>query len=153
MSPALPKPYTEPVHHLLTLAGQISSDLAAGYTGTEHLLLALLLFKEAGASRILRQRGITEEDLTRRLRNLMVTREPSDRPIPSTRPTDQVNQVLSDAIDEADRCGFPYVASEQILIALLRQEDTVAARVLQGAGFDLAAAREAVEELHARGAD
>ena len=148
VSPIRPKPYTEPANHLLTLASQVSANLRAGYTGTEHLLLALLLFKESGAYKILQMANIEEQDVQKRLKNLMIVHEAGDHPIPSTRPTDEVNKVLSDAIIEAEELGFPYIASEQILVAILKQPETIAGRVLHDLGLNFEKGRSIVRSMH-----
>lgn len=97
---------------------------------------------------VLARAGIAAEDIHRRLRSLMVA-PGAGTPRRNGPPTGAVNQVLADAGQEAAELGLGCVASEQILVALLRQPDTVAAQVLGELGLDLGRTRTLVRELHA----
>lgn len=52
---------------------------------------------------------------------------------------------------EAERLQHRYLGPEHLLLGLLRQTDTTAARLLRAHGLDLAAARAAAERLVAQG--
>lgn len=56
-------------------------------------------------------------------------------------------QVLSLAQEEAIRLKHNYIGTEHLLLGLLRQEESVAARVLESLGVGLSKARTAVEYI------
>jgi hypothetical protein len=65
--------------------------------------------------------------------------------------TDRARKVLTLAQDEAQRFHHHYIGTEHILLGLLRVEDGVACRVLQGMGVELDKARTAIEFIVGRG--
>jgi ATP-dependent Clp protease ATP-binding subunit ClpA len=63
----------------------------------------------------------------------------------------EVRRVVELAGEEASRLGHRYVGPEHLLLGMLRDGDSAAARVLQAEGVDLEAARAALGLLVARG--
>src|SRR5262249_53664662 len=62
----------------------------------------------------------------------------------------RARQVVVDAQDEARELGHDHIGTEHLLLALLRERTTVAARALERAGIDHASVREAIEEAVGR---
>jgi ATP-dependent Clp protease ATP-binding subunit ClpB len=58
--------------------------------------------------------------------------------------TTKSREAFQDALDRASRFGNPEISPEHLLVAMLEQEGGVAGPLLQKAGVDLAALREAV---------
>jgi ATP-dependent Clp protease ATP-binding subunit ClpC len=65
--------------------------------------------------------------------------------------TDRTRKVLAFARDEAIRLGHDHVATEHILLGLVREGEGVAAAVLMNLRIDLPGVKERVEELTSRG--
>jgi Clp amino terminal domain, pathogenicity island component len=65
--------------------------------------------------------------------------------------TDRARNVLTYAQVEAQRFDHSYIDTEHILLALVRESDGTAARVLETMGVELAKVRTAVEFLIGRG--
>jgi ATP-dependent Clp protease ATP-binding subunit ClpA len=63
----------------------------------------------------------------------------------------QVGRVIDLAREEAERLGHRYVGPEHLLLGLLRDGRSQAARILQAHGVDLAAARAALDRLANQG--
>jgi ATP-dependent Clp protease ATP-binding subunit ClpA len=63
----------------------------------------------------------------------------------------EVRRVVELAGEEASRFGHRYVGPEHLLLGMLRDGDSGAARVLRAEGVDLEAARAALGRLAARG--
>jgi plasmid stability protein len=63
----------------------------------------------------------------------------------------RARQVVVDAQDEARELGHGAIGTEHMLLALLRERTTLAARALGFAGIDHATVRDAVEEVVGRG--
>jgi ATP-dependent Clp protease ATP-binding subunit ClpA len=63
----------------------------------------------------------------------------------------EVRRVVELAGEEASRLGHRYVGPEHLLLGMLRDGDSAAARVIQAEGVDLEAARAALGLLVARG--
>jgi ATP-dependent Clp protease ATP-binding subunit ClpA len=65
--------------------------------------------------------------------------------------TEPAQQVLDLAQEEAERCGHRYLGPEHVLLGLLAEGQSRAARVLRAAGVDLVAARAALARLAGQG--
>ncbi len=65
--------------------------------------------------------------------------------------TERARKVLSLAQEEAQRFQHNYIGTEHLLLGLVREEEGVAARVLQKLGVELNKVREAVEFIIGRG--
>ena len=63
----------------------------------------------------------------------------------------EVRWVVELAGEEASRFGHRYIGPEHLLVGMLRDSDSGAARVLRAQGVDLEAARAALGLLAARG--
>ena len=63
----------------------------------------------------------------------------------------RARQVVADAADEARELGHESIGTEHLVLGLLREPPTQAARVLEAAGLTLAEARLAVEAAVGRG--
>jgi ATP-dependent Clp protease ATP-binding subunit ClpA len=65
--------------------------------------------------------------------------------------TEPAHRVLDFAREEAERCGHRYLGPEHVLLGVLAEGHSRAARVLRAAGVDLTAARAALARLAERG--
>ena len=65
--------------------------------------------------------------------------------------TDRARKVLTYAQDEAQRFNHNYIGTEHILLGLVREGDSTAARVLESMGVELVKVRTAVEFLIGHG--
>jgi len=65
--------------------------------------------------------------------------------------TEQAHRVLDLAREEAERCGHRYLGAEHLLLGVLAEGQSAAARVLRAHGVELATARAEVRHLAERG--
>ena len=65
--------------------------------------------------------------------------------------TEEAHRVLDLAREEAERCGHRYLGPEHVLLGVLAEGQSGAARVLRAHGLDLVAARAALARLAERG--
>jgi ATP-dependent Clp protease ATP-binding subunit ClpC len=132
------------------IAQEEAKRLNHDYVGTEHLLLGLIALGEGVAAQVLANLGV---DL-RRVRseiekivgtgdNVMLLGE-----IPFT---PRAKKVLELAVEEAQNMGHNYVGTEHLLLGLIREEEGVAARVLENLGVRLDVVREEVISLLGEG--
>ena len=123
--------------------------------GTEHLLLGLIREQEGVAARVLERLGVSPgraQNEIRRQMELMDARGVSG-PITGSRTWSAgARRVLELAWDEArelnPKLGLPlYVDTEHLLLGLVREVDSTAARVLRALGVDLDQVRREVIKL------
>lgn len=72
---------------------------------------------------------------------------------PFDRFNDRAKRVLALAQDEAIRFGHNYIGTEHLLLGVIREGESIAARVLDALGIELSKARSAVEFMIGRGRD
>ncbi|MGH9172480.1 MAG: Clp protease N-terminal domain-containing protein [Acidimicrobiales bacterium] len=130
---------------VIEIAGREAASLSHDFTGTEHILLGLVLCEDDVASRLLATHGIVAEQVRGRVaRASGLGSETSEY---SNSLTARAKQVLSLAGREADLLGDDNVRPEHLLLGIIRQETGVAALVLQDKGIDLAELRGEILEL------
>ena len=138
--------FTERARRVILL-GQEEAGLAnSSHVGTEHLLLGLMREQEGVGAQILTKMGVTPERLRQEIaKETERSHEPS-----SSEPklTPRAKRVLELAADEAVRMKHNYIGTEHLLLALMREKDGTAAKVLSKLGLNLEKARqEAIEYL------
>src|SRR3989339_60973 len=138
--------FTERVQRVIIIAQEEAKRLNHDYVGTEHILLGLVALGEGVAAKVLANIGVdlrrvrTEvEKLVGTGDNVMLLGE-----IPFT---PRAKKVLELAVDEAQNLGHTYVGTEHLLLGLLREEEGIAARVLENLGVRINEARDEVSSL------
>ncbi len=128
--------FTDRARTALSLAEKMASRMSAGYVGTEHILVGLLREKEGVAARVLKANGADEEKIVEMIRELImpeVTVSVKEREGYSPR----ARFVLEEAHRQADRFGANATGTEHILLAMLREGENVAVRLLNTLGISV----------------
>jgi ATP-dependent Clp protease ATP-binding subunit ClpA len=134
--------FTEAGRRVVDSAEQEARTLRHTRIGTEHLLLGVLSQPEEPGARALAKLGVTlgaARAQVMRIVGLPETPSPPALPI-----TPQARDALAGALREAIELGRTTVSPEHVLLALLRERDSVAVRVLRDAGVDPRRLREEV---------
>jgi len=119
--------------------------------GTEHLLLGVLGRTDEAGARALDRLGVTLGAARAQVMRIVGLPETSSPPtLPLTPPA---RDALGGALREAIELGETTVASQHILLAVLRERDSVAVRVLRDAGVVPGRLREEIAAASAAAAD
>lgn len=132
--------FTQRTKRVLTLAEEAAVQLKHAIVGTEHILLGLLREENGVASRVLRDLGLGYK----RVAEFIVEITPAGKdtlPVNDTQLSVEAQTLIDLAIDEARRLDHHYIGTEHILLGLIRQEESMAVRILQR--FDISA-----EQVH-----
>lgn len=125
---------------VLALSRKEAGRLHHSYVGTEHLLLGLIGLGQGVAFNILQKLGLDIET-TRVEVEKCVAINPENVP-PSKIPyTPRVKRVLALAVREAKQFNQVFVGTEHILLGLLRDNESAAARILRMRGVDIETTR------------
>ena len=126
--------YTKKAKDVLVRAKEAAAKLGNEYVGTEHILLGLTLVQDSVAAKALESQGVTYHQVMERImemnQNKAVFYVPMDF-------TPRAKRVADLSVREALRMGTNYVGTEHILIALLRETDTIAVRIIVGLGVNI----------------
>ncbi len=121
--------YTEKAERVIRNAKKVSRQLKHSYIGTEHLLIGLLQEKNSVPGELLSQKGVEEGKLRKLIEELIAPRVDS---LMAGRPdyTPRARQVLAQAREEARRFQEEQVSTEHLFIAMLKDVECVASRLL-----------------------
>ena len=119
---------TQSAKTAINLAGNCAAELGHNYIGTEHLLLGLSKEGTGVAAKVLAENNITPSKIIDKI-DFFVG---SDLPInnPEIGFTPRTKSVLQHSYTEARRLGHNYIGTEHILISLLRENESLAVRIL-----------------------
>lgn len=128
--------YTEKAKRALDIANRLSKSMHYSYVGTEHILAGLLKEGTGVASEVLSANGVELSKLLQMIEELISTGIDTlvterDGYSPRTR------YILEKAQEEAKRLGYDEVGSEHILLAIIKEGDCAASRLLNTMGINL----------------
>lgn len=128
--------FTEKAKTALRLAERTATRMNAGYVGTEHILVGLIKEGTGVAARVLLENGAQEEKIIEMIRELIV---PGDAVILKEKEgySPRAQAVLEEAHRQTDRFGAEDAGTEHILLALLKEGENVAARLLNTLGISI----------------
>ena len=106
------------------------------YIGTEHILLGLLDQKESLAGQVLYACGLTYEML---LESVLAEAAALGMPEKEVQPaySPRAEAVLAGSALEAERMEASAIGTEHLVIAIFRERDCIALRLMKGLGIDL----------------
>lgn len=130
---------------VLKYAQYEAQDMERNYIGTEHLLLGLLHESDGLAAQALMALGIDLDMVHERVESVLGADDDSTSDNPYYTP--RAKRVMELAVDEARRLGHNYLGTEHILLGLIRENDSAAARVLRSLGAELEHVRRQVMDM------
>lgn len=128
--------YTKKAEDALTHAGRISRNAGLGYIGSEHILIGLMAAGDNTAASVLENHGVRQEKLEELIEQLIVPEAGVNVADPDDF-TPRSRNILNNAAKEAARFKSSLIGTEHILIAIIKEYDCVAARLLNGMGVNI----------------
>ncbi len=124
--------FSDGAQRTLQIAQDCAKDTGCNFVGSEHLLLSILREGSGLASKYLEENSITEDALIEKIT------EYNDTPSGSgafAGFTPRTVRCLQNSAMEAHRLGSNIIGTEHILLALFRETDSVACRILSELGM------------------
>ena len=119
--------FTNRAKKAIEIANNVAIELGHNYIGTEHILYGLREEGSGVASKVLENQNISSEDIMGKIEELIGREEPiSD----TTGFTPRTKRVIENAFIESRKLGYNYIGTEHLLIGILREGDSIAARIL-----------------------
>ncbi len=131
--------FSERARRVLSLAQEEAQRLNHSYIGTEHILLGLVKEEEGVAARVLVAMNVSLPKMKQAVEYVIGPGEKTGAA--GTGLTTRAKRVIELAIDEARQMGHNYIGTEHLLLGLLRENDGVAAGVLDSFSINLERAR------------
>ena len=127
--------FTESARKVIELAKEFSLNHNYSYIGTEQILYGLIAENDGLAANILKKQDLTAEYIEEEIvkidgvMNTIIEEDQIDF-------TPRAKRIIANSQKEAIRMGQNYVGSEHILLALMREIDSVAVRILIDSDVD-----------------
>ena len=119
--------FTNRAKKAIEFANELALELGHNYIGTEHILYGLVKEGSGVASKVLENQAITADMIIDKIVELVGHEEPIDGTLGFTPRT---KRVIENAFIEARKLGYNYIGTEHLLIGILREGDSIAARIL-----------------------
>ena len=138
--------FTDGARKVMVLAQEEARKLGQMYVGTEHLLLGLIREEDGIAAQALCRLDVTYDEALATVKQ--VAQKPED-PAPAGHIpfTPRAKRVLEGALREMISLGQSYIATEHLLLGILREGNGVAMETLSRMGVSAEAVRGAISDL------
>ncbi|MBQ9062783.1 MAG: ATP-dependent Clp protease ATP-binding subunit [Eubacterium sp.] len=130
--------YTAQANKALRCAEDLAFTWSHGYIGTEHILAGLIREGHGTAAMILSEAGVVYDKLVE-LIDVLIAPDRSGDTVLLPEYTPKAEQLQKDAALEASRFFSEKVGTEHLLLAMLKEPESVALRLLFTMGIDLRA--------------
>ncbi|PZX03648.1 ATP-dependent Clp protease ATP-binding subunit ClpC [Psychrobacillus insolitus] len=137
--------FTQRSQKVLQLAQEEAIRLKHDSIGTEHILLGLLREGSGIAAKALEAIEVDPKVIEAGVEELVGSGTEDVGPIVHYTP--RAKKVIELSVDESRKLGHSYIGTEHLLLALIREGEGVAARVLNNSGVSLNKARQQVLQL------
>lgn len=129
--------YTESAKHALDLAKKAALSYGHVALGTEHILLGLMEEPTGTAGKVLKEAKATPEKLKELLDKLVHGENEEKSGKKALEYTPRAEYVLENAVEEAESFHQELVGTDHLLLALIKETDCVAARLLFTMGVNM----------------
>lgn len=126
--------YTDQAREVILVANECARELGHDYVGTEHLLVGLLSAKGV-AQQVLEENSVNMEKILEMVQHVIVSG--GNAVAETDKLTPRSKRILEQAHKEATRLGAQLVGTEHILIALMKETDCIAVRILAAMGINI----------------
>ena len=126
--------YTEYANRALNQAKKRANEYGTGYVGSEHLLLGLLMEPDGAAGMVLREMGVDLKKLLELVDKLIV---PEGELKDAGGYTPRASQILENSVREASALQMKQAGTEHILMAMIKDAECVATRLLHTMGVNI----------------
>ena len=126
--------FTNKAKKVIEHADAISIELGHNYIGTEHILYGLSKESDSIGAKVLNNKGITEEKIKNKIEELLGKGNEIEGTLGFT---PRSKKILENAFLEARRIGSDYIGTEHLLLAIIKEGDCIATRIILELNVDI----------------
>ena len=128
--------FTEKARIAISEAHDAAAEMGHNYIGSEHLLMGLIREGSGVAAKVLEKNGVTAEKVKDKINEYIGigVSLPQQTELPLT---PRSKRILEMSALEARRLNHSYIGTEHLLMAIIRDGDGVAAKILESLGVNL----------------
>jgi len=127
--------FTESAEKAIQYANEITLKLGHNYIGSEHILYGLVKEKTGISNKVLEEQGIVADKVENEIKKIMGETLVKTKKILGFTP--RTKRILENASAEAKKVASNYIGTEHILVGIMREEDSIAIRILINLSVDL----------------
>ena len=127
--------FTQGARRVFELAQACATEHGHGYIGSEHLLLAIAREDVGVGAKALRRSGLDAELIKTLLERYVGQGRRGEPPVQGLTP--RAKRIIEIALLEANRLGHNYIGTEHLLMGILREHESIAAKLIVSAGGNL----------------
>jgi uncharacterized protein (TIGR02246 family) len=136
---------TEQARRSIFFARYEATHYSSSFIETEHLLLGILR-EDKPLSSTLQRRGASLEEIRRKLEErISAPGRKKNADTTEVHLSAECHRILKNAVVEADRFSDPHIGTAHLLLALLVEQESVAAGILRDSGVKAAQLRKELE--------
>ena len=139
--------YTERAKRVLAFAKYEASQMGSDTMQTEHILLGLIREAEDIILKLFNKWNIDPEEVRAEVEMMSTFQKRKSAPV-EIAISREAQRVLAFAVEESKNLLHKYVGTEHILLGLLREENSMAARILSQKGLRVFTLREDIVAFH-----
>ncbi|MBR2786487.1 MAG: ATP-dependent Clp protease ATP-binding subunit [Clostridia bacterium] len=122
--------FTNRAEKAIQIANKTAEELGHSYIGTEHLLYGLAQEGSGVASKVLELQNVTPDKILEEIEELIGIVENDVEKIETAGFTPRTKRVIENAFREAKKIGSEFIGTEQLLVGIMQESDSVAVRIL-----------------------
>lgn len=119
--------FTSRAKKAIEIANEVAIELGHNYIGTEHILYGLAKEGNGVAAKVIENQEVAPENIIDQIIELVGREEPVEETFGFT---PRSKRIIEIAFIEARKLGYNYIGTEHLLIGILREGDSIAARIL-----------------------
>ena len=130
------RPYTDKAKKAMNYANRLSKSMNCNYVGSEHILAGLLKEGTGVAAEVLTANNIELDNLLQLIQDLVSAGEEIDV-LDRDGYTPRTQAILDRASETAERFGCEEIGTEHLLLAIMKEGDCAACRLLNTMGASI----------------
>ena len=126
--------FTQKSREVIQSSRELAEEFGHAYVGTEHLLLALTHVEDSVANDVLTDNGVSQEEIEEKIEEITGITEEQNKPKDFTPRT---KRLLEGSHNVALELGSNYIGTEHILLAITRDAESLAFKILTALNINL----------------
>ena len=139
--------FTEDAENVMSLAREEAQRLKCDFIGTEHILVGIIEQGSGAAAKLLIDLNVNLNRTREEIARLVMPAQSPPQPLGEIPFSPRVKRTIELALEAAIRFGCEVIDTEHLLLALLKDNEGVAAKVLTNLGLTLQEVRDLVLEV------
>ena len=137
--------FSESAKNVIESAEKIAIELGHNYVGSEHILYGMAEQKSGIAYNILNKQNISEQDILLKIKEIFGSEK--DAIIKTYGFTPKTKILIEDAYDETEKLYLSNIGTEQLLLAILKNKENMAYKILLELKFDVSKAYDEIIKI------